>query len=178
NMAEKEEGGQNRHHPRIPEAKRRGVEAVWGLGRPGDLGQGDHIRGRPGVFSLGVAETPVGVLANTAECPPVVRTDASADSEIAGVSDHCLGTQRSPLLEVLLDPARLVGAADLGVDAPAEDLGRELARGASCQPAVEDQNYLLGPADVEMVTDQALEEGTASLGTVERSEERRVGQES
>src|SRR5438445_3705114 len=153
-MAEEEESGQDRHHPRIPEAKRRDVEAVWGLGRPRHRGQGDHIRGRPGVFGLGVAETPVGVLTNTAECPPVVRTDASADSEIAGVSNHCLGTQRTPLFEVLLDPARLVGAADLGVDAPAEDLGRELAWRASCQPAVEDQHYLLGPARSEEHTSE------------------------
>jgi len=72
-VAEEEQGGQDGHHPWIPEAERRGMEAVSGGGRPGHLSQGDHVGSWPGILGLDVAETSVGALANTAECPPVVR---------------------------------------------------------------------------------------------------------
>lgn len=77
-------------------------------------GESHHVGSRPGVFGLGVAETPVGTLAVTAEGPPAVREDTPADPEVAGVCDECLTAQRPPLLEVLLDSARLEGVDHVG----------------------------------------------------------------
>ena len=93
------------------------------VGRPGHLGEGGHIRSGPGIGCLRVAQTLVGRIANRPKGFPVLGGDPPADAEVAGVADDRLGAQRPMLLEVLLDPAGLVVAADLRIDAFGDDLG-------------------------------------------------------
>src|SRR5487761_975463 len=101
------------------------MEAVRGLGRPGHLAEGDHIWSRRRVRCLRVTKTLVGRIANRPKGSPIVRADTTADSEIAGVADHRLGSEGASLLQILLDATGLVAAADLGVDALSKDFGRE-----------------------------------------------------
>lgn len=93
---------------------------------------------------MGVAQTPVGLLANGPEGSPVVAAHAPPDPEIAGVADHRLGAQRPVFLEVRLDPAGPVVADKLRVDALGDDLGPKPPRGLPAGAAVEDQRDLGG----------------------------------
>ena len=61
-VGDSDDGGQHRHHPRVPERQSRGVLTV-NLGRSGHLGEGGHIRSGLGIGGLRVAQTLVGVLA-------------------------------------------------------------------------------------------------------------------
>lgn len=84
-VGEPDEGSPHHHHAEISESQFRAVLGIDG-GRPGHLGKGGHVWS---------------------------GTVIAADAEVAGVADHRPGTQRPMLLEVLLDPAGLVVAADL-----------------------------------------------------------------
>src|SRR5215831_8358134 len=70
------------------------------------------------------------------------------------------------ILEVLLEPGGFVGAAELGIDAPGDDLSGELAGCIRTKLAIEEQHDIAGAADVEVVADQALEEGAPGLWAV------------
>src|SRR6202008_1566964 len=98
------------------------------IGRPGQLGEGGHIRSGSGIGCLRVAQTLVGRIANRPTGFSVLGGAPPADAEVAGVADNRLGAQRALLLEVLLDPAGLVIAADLRIDALGDDLGAPAAR--------------------------------------------------
>jgi hypothetical protein len=76
---------------------------------------------------LRVTQTLVGVVANRPEGFPVDRGDPAADAEVAGVADDGLGAQSAAFFEVLLEPAGLVVADDLWIDASGDDLGTERA---------------------------------------------------
>ena len=54
-MGESDEGGHDRHHPRVAERQCGGVLTV-DLGRSGHLGEGGHIRSGPGIGGLRVTE--------------------------------------------------------------------------------------------------------------------------
>jgi hypothetical protein len=64
----------------------------------------------------------VGRVASRPKGFPVLGGDPPADAEVAGVAHHRLGAQRSMLLEVLLDPAGAVVAADLRINPFGDDL--------------------------------------------------------
>jgi hypothetical protein len=81
----------------------------------------------------------------------------------------CVGAQCGAELEVLLEVARLVGARQLWMHAAGDDLGAEATGCARHEPSVEDEHHLVGPTDVEVITDDTLEEGAASLRTVEHA---------
>jgi hypothetical protein len=70
------------------------------------------------------------------------------------------------LLEVLLELGRLVVADQPRIDPFGDDLGAEDPRGSGPDLLVEDQRYLVRPADIEMVADEALEKRPAGCGTV------------
>lgn len=74
------------------------------------------------------------------------------------------GAQGTAVFEVLLEPAGLVVADQLRVDAFRDDLGAERAGGSAVDAPVEGQRHLGRAAYVEMVTDDALEEGSAGGG--------------
>src|SRR6202049_3792886 len=105
--------------------------------------------------------------ANDNEGVPVLGGDASSDPEVFGVADHGLCSKGPVFFEVLLQPRALVVDRQLRVDTSGDDLGAEPAGGASSDLAVEDQRDLVGPSDVEVVSDDALEERPARGGTVE-----------
>jgi hypothetical protein len=73
------------------------------------------------------------------------------------------------LVEVLLDPGGFVVARQLRVDTLGDDLGAKRPGGASGDGAVEDTRHLGRPANIEVVADQALEEGPAGLGAGEHA---------
>jgi hypothetical protein len=58
-----DDGGQHRHHPRIPERQSGGVLTV-DLRWSGHLGEGGHIRSGPGIGGLRVTQTLARVFAN------------------------------------------------------------------------------------------------------------------
>jgi hypothetical protein len=87
-----------------------------------------HPSPREGVFisglrvcRFGVTQTPVGGFANGPKGIPVLRTDTASDSEVTGIADDGLGSQRPSLFEVLLDPRRLVVTSQSGVHTPSHD---------------------------------------------------------
>src|SRR5487761_648952 len=145
------------------------MEAVRGLGRPGHLAEGDHIWSRRRVRCLRVTKTLVGRIANRPKGSPIVRADTTADSEIAGVADHRLGSEGASLLQILLDATGLVAAADLGVDALSKDFGREGPPLSGLPFALEKEHDMLRPTDVKVVADQSLEEGAPRLWAVEHA---------
>ena len=96
-MAEAGQGGQQCHDPGLTEAEPGAVVALVD-GGPGHLQEGGHVGGGVCGCGFGVAQTPVGGLANCPEGMPVLGADAPADPEVAGVADHRLGAQRPSLL--------------------------------------------------------------------------------
>src|SRR2546426_3294409 len=62
-MTEAGQGGQHGHDPRLTEAEPGGVETRV-AGGSGHLQEGGHVGGRLGGCGLGVAQTPVGGVAN------------------------------------------------------------------------------------------------------------------
>ena len=75
-----------------------------------------------------------------------------------GVANDRLGSKRSVLLEVLLETGGAVVADELGVDSLRNDLGSKRSRCASAHAAAEDDRDLLRSANVEVISDAALEE--------------------
>ena len=115
--------------------------------------KGDHIGGGAGVSSLRLTESSVGVLAYSPQGLPVLAIDTSADSEVASVAYDGLGAQGAVFLEVLLEPGRLIDAAQLRVYTTSNDLGGELARRASRQLSVEEQDDIVRAADIEVIVE-------------------------
>jgi hypothetical protein len=116
---------------------------------------------------LRVAQTLVGFVTNRPEGFPVGGVDPPADAEVVGVADDGLGAQGSVFLEVLLEPAGPVVADDLRVHSFGDDLGAEASGSLDSDPPVEDERDRWRAADVEVVADDALEEGPAGGGPVE-----------
>jgi hypothetical protein len=160
--------GQQCHDPRLAEAEPRAVVALVD-GGPGHLEEDGHIGCRACGCGFGVAQTPVGGFANCPEGMPVLGADAPPDPEVAGIADHRLGSQRSAFLEVLLETRRAVVDGQLRVDALGDDLGAERAGRLLGDPPIEDDRDLLGTAKVEVIADDAFEEGAARLRTIEHA---------
>ena len=72
-----------------------------------------------------------------------------------------------PSLEVLLDPAVLVGEVDLDFGAGREDPAPEWFLGGLADLAGEDHGHLVGSADGDVVGHQGLEERPGLAGRVE-----------
>ena len=129
----------------------------------GDLlegpGGGDRVVAEP----LSGEEAPVGLEADLPQLGQVPQP--FADREIPGVVDRGFGSDRSLELVVLLDLGVLVVDVDRRGDIGGEHAGAPPRRGgapaAQADPAVEDQAGLVGPAQVEVVADQLLEEHPA-----------------
>ena len=85
-----------------------------------------------------------------------------------GGVDHGLDAQRPAVFEVLLDPRVLVeDVDDHALHVAAVDGGPEGAGGVAADLAAEDDLHVAGAADVEVVSDQRLEEPTGVAGSVE-----------
>src|SRR5450755_1084296 len=88
-----------------------------------------------------------------------------ADREVPGVVDGGFGSDRSLELVVLLDLGVLVVDVDRGGDLGGEHTGAPPRGGgapaAQAHAAVKDEAGLVGPAEVEVVADQLLEEHAA-----------------
>jgi len=82
----------------------------------------------------------------------------------AGIADDRFGTQRPLVLEVLLDPAGLVVAADLRIDPFGDDLGAPATRGLSGDAPVEDQRHRLGSAHVEVIAESCSKNERPAAG--------------
>ena len=92
---------------------------------------------------------------------------APADAEVVRVVDGRLGAQRPIELPVLLDPGRAVLDLERWLGAGPED-PRPGGCPAIAQDAVLEQDLqLLGPAQIELVGDDLLEEGAAMEWAVE-----------
>src|SRR5271165_52796 len=74
---------------------------------------------------------------------------------------------RLEIIEVLLDPAGLVVAADLRVDSLGDHLGAEGARRGGEYAPAEGQRHAVGAADIQVVADEPLEERPPGGGTPE-----------
>jgi len=82
--------------------------------------------------------------------------------------DDGFDAQRPPFLEVLLDPAVLVGEVHLHFGARAEDPSAELLRRCATTPvATEHDMNLLGSADADVVGDQRFEERAGAARIIE-----------
>ncbi|MGH3267907.1 MAG: hypothetical protein ACRDN1_02385, partial [Trebonia sp.] len=97
---------------------------------------------------------------------------AGVAADVAGAVDDGLDPHRPPVLEVLLDPGVLVEdvqdhAAGVGADGRAVDGGAEGAGGIALDAPPEDDLDAGGPADVEVVRDESLEEEPGAAGGVE-----------
>ena len=77
---------------------------------------------------------------------------AGADGEVPGLVDDGFDAQGSPIFEVLLDPAVLVGEVDLDFGAGREDPAPEWLGGGGADLAGEGHGHLVGPADVDVVS--------------------------
>jgi hypothetical protein len=116
------------------------------------------------------SQTLVGRIANRPKGFPVVGGDPPATPKsralqmTAGIADDRFGTQRPLLLEVLLDPAGLVVAADLRIDPFGDDLGAPAARGLSGDAPVEDQRHRLGSAHVEVIAESCSKNERPAAG--------------
>jgi hypothetical protein len=63
---------------------------------------------------------------------------------------------------VLLDPGVLVVDVQGRSDVLCDDAGAERSRRPAADPAVEDQPYFLGPAEIEVLADHLFEEQAAT----------------
>ncbi len=83
---------------------------------------------------------------------------AAQHPEVGRVVDHGLDPQRAAFLEVLLGAGMFVADVDAYIDAAGDDPGSEDAGRRRQDLSAEDQLDLLGPAEVEIVGHQGLEE--------------------
>src|SRR5713101_535501 len=90
-----------------------------------------------------------------------------ADLEVVGVVDGGLGAQRPAYLVVLLDLGVLVVHVQRRDDPFGEHPGAKPPRCVLVHAALEDQLHLVGPAQVQVIADDVLEEDPARLRTVQ-----------
>src|SRR5262249_36271052 len=110
-------------------------------------------------------QTAVGLKADLPERREIV--EPLADADVAGVVDRRLGAQRAARLVVLLYARSCVVNVQRGGDPFGEHPGAEAAGGAARDPAAEDQLDAVGPADVEILANDLLEENAPGGGAVE-----------
>ena len=94
---------------------------------------------------------------------------STTDPEVAGIADHRFGAECLTQLEVLLEPAGLVGAVQLGTHTARDHPGGEAARCAWHQLAIKDEHHLVGAPYIQVVADDALEEGAPGLWAIEHA---------
>jgi len=94
-----------------------------------------------------------------------------------GVVDGGLGAEGLALLVVLLDLGVLVVDVERRGDPLGDDPGAESPRGAPIHSPFEDQGDLIGTADVQVVTDDLLEEHPSGKWAVEHLGEGELGLE-
>ena len=75
-----------------------------------------------------------------------------------------VSSQRPMLLEVLLDPAGAVVAADLRIDPLGDHPGAPGARGGPADTPVEDQRHRFRSADIEVIADEAFKNERPAAG--------------
>jgi len=98
-----------------------------------------------------------------------------ANAEIVGVVDGGLGAQGAVFLVVLLDARVLVIDIQGRRHVLSNDAGAETSGGSRRNPAIEDEPDFFWSAEVEILTDDVLEEEAAVLGLVEDLGERELG---
>jgi hypothetical protein len=165
--AESDQGSQDGHHALFSESKPWGIETIVGSGWSGHLAEGGHVGGGLRVCRFGVTQTPVGGLANGPKGIPVLRTDTASDAEVTRITDDGLGTQRSSLFEILLEPRGLVVTAQGGIHSPVDDSGAESARSTRVDPAMKNQCDLIRAAHIEMIPDHSFKPHPTRLRPVE-----------
>src|SRR5205823_2847501 len=98
---------------------------------------------------------------------PVLWCEASADTEVAGVVDGRLGSERAALFEVPLDLRGAVMDLDRSLDACVDDPGVEPAGGLAGDTATEHDGDLVAAAERELVRKRLLKPRPAGGGAVE-----------
>jgi len=93
--------------------------------------------------------------------------DAALGRKVLRVVDHRFRSQRAPLLEVLFERTVLVVDADAGHDPMLEHMGAELTGSPLGHQPIEDQAHPIRTAQVEILTDEALDQ-RPSLGGVHK----------
>src|SRR5436190_2270546 len=103
--------------------------------------------------------------------------ESPTDFKVVRIVDRRFGPERLTFLVVLLDPGFFVVDVERGDHAVGEDPGAELARGPAGDAAMENQLHLIGPADVEILADDFLEETATGVGAIEHLRQRKFGLE-
>src|SRR5260370_1237276 len=138
-----------------------------------DVGSEDRVVAE----SLGAQQAPVGGVADLPQGGQIGQP--FAEVEVHGVVDGGLGAQGPSFLVVLLDLGVLVVDVQAGGDPVGDHAGGEGAGGAVFAAAVdgsaEDQADAVGSAQVEVVTDDLLEEDPPGDGLVEHLGEGEFG---
>src|SRR6266508_3143195 len=158
------EGAGQCHDAGVSEAERRSPLALV------DGGQGDALqeRGRDGkalADTLDLQQPAVGGAGFGLEVGEVVEAALAAD--VVGLVDHRFDAQRPAFFQVLLDAGVLVEDVDGDVGAAGDDLDGKLAGRAFGDPAVEDDLHLIGASQIQVVSDDSLEESAGSARGVE-----------
>ena len=105
---------------------------------------------------LGGHEPLVDLVTDAGQRQPVGGVQRPADAEVARVVDGGLGSERTSLLEILLDLAVLVVRLQLRLHAVVNDAGAEPTWGAAGDLATEHDLHVVGTPERELVAEREL----------------------
>jgi hypothetical protein len=118
---------------------------------------------------LVVEEALVDLVSDLDQLLPVGVGQHPADSEVAGVVDGRLGSERAALFEILLDLRGAVVDLDRRFDPAVEDLGVKPAGGPTGHAPAEDHGGLVRPSERELIGERLLEPRAGGGGLVEHA---------
>ena len=106
------------------------------------------------------------------DCPqgfPILRADATPDSEVLGFTDYRLRSQGLALFEVLRETGGLVMAKQRRIHSPVHHSGPEPAWGAARNPPLENQGDLIRSPYVQVITNSSFKPHTTGLRPIEHA---------
>jgi hypothetical protein len=150
------QGADQGHDPRVAEPQGRGPPAIGGHRWQRDPLKGWARKDKTLADAFSIHQTAVACTGLILQFVQVLQ--AGEVPQVPWGVDHGLNAQRPSFLEILLDPGVLVEHVHGRVYAAGHNPGGEAGLGVRADPPVEDQRYLIGATNPQVVLDQGFEE--------------------